>query len=688
MHMDGKSLDIADDKKQQLKQLFPEIFSEDKIDFEKLKLILGEDAAVDSEHYELSWAGKYDAFKEIQKQTTATLIPDREGSVNFDTSENIFIEGENLEVLRVLQKSYYGKIKLIYIDPPYNTGGDHFVYPDDFSERMEEYQKRSGIKDEKGFLNKQDLWTINSKENGQFHSVWLSMMYPRLFLARNLLKEDGVLVCHIDENEIFNLQHLLDSVFGTENNVGLIVWDKKNPKGDSTKIAVQHEYLLVYAKNIEVLKERQPLKRPKTNAERMLSKAKSLFSKMGSKYLPDDLSSAIKKHNLDLNKKEFEVHYGLDKINQEYRDWLKQQNVSGGEAAYKYIDEEGDVYRTVSMAWPNKKKAPDDYFIPLIHPVTNKPCPIPERGWRNPSSTMKELLDKGLIVFGEDESKQPERKYLLKENMVENIPSVLPFGGSDDALLRELDIPFENPKPTKFAKSILKYFLGEEDEIILDFFAGSGTSAHACFSLNVEQESHHKFIMIQLPEAIDGDRPDQKAAHEFCRANGFAINIAEISKERIRRARNRILEKNIGFGGDLGFKAFKLEYSNFKSWRSDTSGQEEILRQLEVFQTSLKDSVQNESVIYELLLKLGLPLISKVKAIDLKHEDEEFHYNFIEDANIVLALEAVNSTLLQEMIAKKPQSVITLDSLFRNNDAFMTNFSLQLKEAGVNLTII
>jgi adenine specific DNA methylase Mod len=211
--MDGESLNISKEKIEQLKQLFPEVLSEDKIDFEKLKLTLGEDVTIANERYVLNWAGKSDAFKVLQTPTTATLAPDRGDSILFDSTDNIFIEGENLEVLKVLQKSYYGKIKMIYIDPPYNTGNDSFIYPDKFSETKEEYLKRIGEKDEEGYLMKEGLFRKNSKENGQYHSNWLSMMYPRLFLAKNLLRDDGVIFVSIDDNEVQNLKLIMNEIF-------------------------------------------------------------------------------------------------------------------------------------------------------------------------------------------------------------------------------------------------------------------------------------------------------------------------------------------------------------------------------------------------------------------------------------------------------------------------------------------
>ena len=228
--MDGKSLNITEEKLNKLKKILPEAFTENKVDWEKLKANLGEDIEFKNERYVLNWAGKSEAFRVLQTPTTATLTPDKDESVNFDTTDNIFIEGENLEVLKVLQKSYFGKIKMIYIDPPYNTGNDQFIYPDKFSESKADYLNRIGDKDEKGNTTREGLFRKNSKESGHYHSNWLSMMYPRLFLARNLLKEDGVIFVSIDDNEVHNLRMLMNEVFGEENFVECITWNKKSPQ--------------------------------------------------------------------------------------------------------------------------------------------------------------------------------------------------------------------------------------------------------------------------------------------------------------------------------------------------------------------------------------------------------------------------------------------------------------------------
>ena len=256
--MTGESLDIIQDQLEKLKQLFPEAITEGKIDWEKLQATLGKESAIGglNERYVLNWAGKTDAFKVLQQTTTATLKPVPEESINFETTENVFIEGENLEVLKVLQKAYYGKIKMICIDPPYNTGSDSFIYPDSFKESKENYQKRIGEKDEEGYLLKEGYFRKNSKDSGHYHSNWLSMMYPRLFLAKNLLRDDGVIFVHIDDNEVHNLRLIMNEIFGEENFVGSIIWQKRKGGGnDSSQLAIDHEYIVIYTKNILLQKD-------------------------------------------------------------------------------------------------------------------------------------------------------------------------------------------------------------------------------------------------------------------------------------------------------------------------------------------------------------------------------------------------------------------------------------------------
>jgi len=617
------------DRLEELKKIAPEAFADGQINWDTLKEALGEyleDDGPDAEHFGLFWPGKRQARKLASIPSKGTLVPvygeglKADGTPDTDghnDSHNIFIEGENLEVLKILQKSYAGRIKMIYIDPPYNTGND-FVYEDDFKEPLQEYLRRTGQLDEEG-----RPLTTNTRADGRFHSKWLSMMYARIRLARNLLKDDGVILIHIDENEVNHLNIILNEIFGEENNLGTIIWDKKNPKGDAKGIAYQHESILCYIKNKETLSEKTAIQRPKKNAEKILKKAKELFDKLNKTELPDDLKILINKYGL--NPKEFDsfkVKYDLEKINKEFSDWIRNQDFSGGEIAYSKIDEKGRVFRTVSMAWPNKKKAPDDYFIPLIHPKTNKACPVPERGWRNPPDTMKKLMEDGLIIFGNDETKQPERKYLLEENLFENIPSIMPFGGSDDDLFSKWKIPFDNPKPFKFVAEIIKYFTKEGD-IILDFFAGSGTTGHAVMQLNAEVGGNRKFILVQMPEPCNEKSEAYKA--------GFK-NIAEIGKERIRRVVKKLKEEKPekkkqdklefeeddapSLEMDYGFKVLKLQPSHYKPWQNyEGTDYKELELKFEEFASPLVDGWKEENLLTEIILMEGFPLDSSIEEV-------------------------------------------------------------------------
>ncbi|MBL6444720.1 site-specific DNA-methyltransferase [Fulvivirga sp. 29W222] len=549
--MDDKSVNTAEQLRQQLYRIAPEVFREGKIDWEKLKASLGEKTTYDNERYTLNWAGKGAAISQIYEPTKKTLTPVKGDSLNFDSCNNLFIEGENLEVLKLLGERYTQKVKMIYIDPPYNTGKDSFIYKDKFYESKKEYLKRTASTERSNTFQQNQHIAVNGNENGHYHSNWLNMIYPRLYLGRNLLKDEGVILIHIDENEINNLELVCNEIFGEENKLGTIIWDKGNPKGDAKRIAYQHEYIVVYARNKADFVNKSKLKRPKKNAQKILNKAASLYSKLGKSGVPADLKNVVKKYGMSEKLlHDYKRNITLEDINRDFYQWVQsQKNFSGGEKAYNKIDEHGNVYRTVSMAWPNKKKAPDEYFTPLTHPITKKKCPIPARGWRYPEKTMKKLLNDNMVIFGPDHKKQPERKYLLTENMFENVPSILFFGGSDDKYLRELDIPFENPKPYELAKELISYFTTNNQDIILDFFAGSGTTAHAVLDLNAYSPGR-QFICVQLPEVIKK------------KSSGFD-HIASLSLSRIKKSYQRIVESlpddlKEEFETKQGVKVFKL----------------------------------------------------------------------------------------------------------------------------------
>jgi len=394
----------------------------------------------------------------------AVLLPMPEHSVRTTHTENQVIEGDNLPVLAHLLKTHASAVKLIYIDPPYNTGRE-FTYKDSRAED------------------------------------WVEMMRPRLRAAQKLLAPDGAIVVHIDEHEHARLSLLLNEVFGAANQLGTIIWDKLNPKGDATGIATQHETILCYARDRAVFVAEHPLEREKENVGQMLLQAGALVATHGS-----DVAGT----------------------NTAFRKWIRSQpQLSGGEAAYNRIDETGRVFQAVSMAWPNKRTPSDAYFQPLIHPLTEKPCPVPARGWRNPPETMARLLAEERIVFGLTERTQPRRKYFLDETRTESIPSILRDGSSDDALLEQLGTPFDHAKPLSIARRLVRWFTRDPGDLVLDFFAGSGTVGHAVLQENAERDSKLRFILVQAAEPIV---PQSAAARA-----GFET-IIELTRARLRAA--------------------------------------------------------------------------------------------------------------------------------------------------------
>lgn len=641
------SPNLTQDNIARIRDLFPGCVTEAKgedgsvklaVDFDQLRQELS-DSIVEGpqERYQLNWPGKREALLTANAPIAKTLRPVRttknskgehiEESVNFDTTKNIFIEGDNLDALKLLQENYLGKIKMVYIDPPYNTGND-FVYADDFVDEVSEFFLRSNQVDREG-----NRLTANPETSGRFHSDWLSMMYSRLKLSRNLLRDDGLIVIHIDENEYPNLEKLLAEIYGEKNNLGTIVWDKRNPKGDATGVAQQHELICIYCKDREFFKTTCEFQRPKENAGKMLAKAKQILSKEGGV---------------------------TEKARKEYKDWVNQQDLTGGEKAYNQIDDNGDVFRPVSMAWPNKKKAPEDYFIPLIHPVTGKECPVPERGWRNPPATMQELLKSGLIIFGPDEKTQPTRKYRLNDNLFENIPSLLYYGGSDDALLADLKIPFDTPKPVQVAKRLIQSIC-KNDDILIDFFAGSCTAAHALMLLNAEDGANRRFIMVQLPEECDEKSEAKKLRYSV---------VSEIGKNRIRRAAKKIREefseilatRNTEL--DLGFRLLKVDTSNM----ADVYYSPDVLEKanLDLFVDNIKPDRTPEDLLFQVMLDWGVDLALPIAKQSIQGKDV-----FFVDGNVLTACfdasGSIDETFVKELAKLQPLRVVFRDAGFKNS---------------------
>lgn len=366
---------------------------------------------------------------------------------------------------------------------------------------------------------------------------------------------------------------------------------------------------------------------------------------------------------LETASKLFSKYDDLDEANAAFRDWIKRQDLSGGEAAYKYIDKDGYVYRPVSMAWPNKKKAPDSYFIPLKHPVTGKNCPVPERGWRNPPERMSELLESGLILFGEDESKQPERKYYLHENMEENIPSVIPFAGSDDALMSQLGVSFDNPKPVSFVQNIIEWFTSEDD-LIIDFFAGSGSTAHAILRSNNQRGARRKWILVQLPEPIENESEVAK---------GVPKTISALARDRIKKVSDE--------GVKVGFRAFKLSRSAFSRWDATSDiGQEDLLAEIEGHAEHVDSKASESDILFELLLKDGFKLTTKVDEAPIAGGKV---YS-VADGALLICLERNLTKEIIDAIAdlaeeKDAARIVCLDAGFQGNDQLKANAAQTFK---------
>lgn len=542
--LDGKTPDLAAENIAQLRQIFPDVFEEGKIDFDKLKQVLGEYVDDEKERYNFTWNGKGRALRLAQTPTTGTLRPCEAESKNWDDTQNLYIEGDNLEVLKLLQKSYHGKIKMIYIDPPYNTGGD-FVYPDDFSDSIENYKQITGQVDNEG----KQLGT-NSEFNGRYHTDWLNMMYPRLRLARNLLCDDGVIFISIDDNESENMKKICGEIFGEGNFIAQAIWQKRTSPDARRIISAGHEYILIFCKNIQ--------------------------------------SSGEIIRLLPFSEKD--------------------------RAAYKNPDNDPRGPWVSTDCTAQAGHGTKNQFYELVTPVGRKIVLPDSLCWRFTKEKMQEEIEAGRIWFGQDGKGVPRKKTYLSERAGRNLWTWWPNTevGHTQSATQELTRLlggklFDFSKPIELIKRCLSLAL-DSNSIVLDFFSGSATTAHAVMQLNAEDGGNRKFIMVQLPEPCREGTEAAKAGYK---------NICEIGKERIRRAGEKIkaeieeksTQLKIGEEPkkvpDIGFKVFKLDSSNLKQWQPDYDDLE----------TTLFDSISNYvegrselDVVYEIMLKMGMEL--------------------------------------------------------------------------------
>lgn len=604
--LDGKTPDIAEENIKKLKQLFPEAFTEEKVDFEKLQQLLGEYVEDNDERYNFTWNGKGRALRLSQTPSLGTLRPCKEESKDWDTTQNLYIEGDNLEVLKLLQKSYHGKIKMIYIDPPYNTGKD-FVYPDNFHDSLENYKKITGQVDEDG-----NKISSNAETSGRYHTDWLNMMYPRLRLARNLLSDDGVIFISIDDNEVDNLKKICNEVFGEDNFIGKYIKQSKVGGGsDSKHIVKEHEYCLCYGKLI------------------------------------NNLPEMFIEHDMD---------------------YLKR---------YSEYDETGRYFWD-TFARPGLKN-------PIVYNIIAPDGTIITNGWiRSKERFEKEYAEGDIrIIKKKNEEWSVQFKQYLNTSGKKPRSMTMDFGGTIEGKneiveLFKNDKIFPYPKSTTYIKQLLKTVTTPcKSNIILDFFSGSSTTAHAVMQLNAEDGGNRKFIMVQLPEPTDEKTEAYKAGYK---------NICEIGKERIRRAGEKIKEENKNKENiknlDIGFKVLKLDTSNIRKWQPDYDNLKKSL--LDYRDNYVEDRTELD-LVYEIMLKYGLDLTYPIDEFTIANK-KIYSIGF---GMLMICLDNEITTeiargILEKIKELKPEStrVLFKDNGFKT-DSNKTNIKEILKNDGI-----
>ena len=622
--LDGKSLDIAEADKEKLKAVFPQCFVEGKLDIDKLLSLCGEYIDNDFEKYKFEWKGKSDCLRIAGKRSTGTLRPCPIESVDFENTNNLYIEGDNLEVLKLLQTAYYRKVKMIYIDPPYNTGND-FVYEDDFKDPLAKYKEITS-----------QTTKSNPETMGRYHTNWLNMMYPRLRLAANLLRDDGVIFISIDDNEVTNLRRLCDEVFGEENFVAQVIV-QTNPRGRTFDrfIAKTHEYLLVYTKNIDIDGLHEVPKDDKAISEyskedehgkyRLLElrNRNPVFNRSNRPLMFYPLYADPNKLDVSLTK--------TDRHTVE----IYPRNSQGEDGCWTWGLEKATNYTNLLVA---------------NHASTGK--------W---SVFRKDYLE-GTSLFTKSKALWLEKE-MNHENGKEMMGKL--FGKT----------PFDFPKSVEYIKKCLQLgTFGKDPQIVLDFFSGSATTAHAVMQLNAEDGGKRQFIMVQLPELTD---------------NETYKNICEIGKERIRRAGAKIKEQNADV--DVGFKVLKLDTSNLVKWddtplaSTDTA---DLFTRMDGMIESVKKGRSELDVVYEVMLKLGIPATYKVFENNL---NDRKVYSIGDDGLILVCLDGSNGGITPEdvtaMCELAPAKIVAAEEAFKDDVALSNAFYIS-KDSGVEIMLL
>ncbi len=645
---EAQSASPIQDNLKALAALFPSVVRDGQVDVDALRQLCGEAVVKEDELFGLNWRGKAEARRAALTPSLGTLRPCKEESKNWDTTQNLYIEGDNLEVLKLLRKSYGGRVKMIYIDPPYNTGKE-FVYPDDYQNGIENYKKLTG---------QEGKYAANVETSGRYHTTWLNMMYPRLILARDLLSEDGVIFISIDENEMVNLQKLCREIFGEQNYAGEIVW-KNSSKNDEDYISIQHEYIVAYVK----------------------SKDSNIGDWSEKKEGTDEIFKAFegfrKKHGND-----------WQAIHKDALHWYKQfpeSNPISNSKHYSWMDERG-IYFPADISGPNFGQ----YVYDVTHPTTGKICKAPASGWRFPEATMQERIAAGLVHFGIDETTVPNNKTYLKDTLYQSIASVKYKDGrvasKKLAALLGANI-FNNPKDKGIIQGLISSCAKAEEAIILDFFSGSATTAHAVMKLNAEDGGNRRFIMVQLPESCEEKSEAYKAGYK---------NICEIGKERIRRAGEKVKEE-AGLAGqrlDIGFRVYKLDSSNVKAWNPQ---EEDLVEAMSKYAEHLVGGRTEDDFLTEIMLKSGIDLVEDVQEREIAgHRVQSLGYgqyyacmsaNMTTDEAEAVAIGIAAWHEEDCAFAGGEQqdtcTVFVSDRAFASNDAAKMNFVAILEQHGI-----
>ena len=646
------SPDMSQNNLSKIQALFPNCITEAQddngkpklaIDFDQLKQELS-DSIVEGpqERYQLNWPGKRKALLTANAPIAKTLRPYSKESVNFDTTENLFIEGDNLDALKLLQETYLGKVKMIYIDPPYNTGSD-LIYEDCFASDLDTYFSDSNQKDKEG-----NRLTTNSESNGRFHSDWLNMIYSRLKLARNILHDSGVIFISIGNDEVTNLKKVCDEIFGENNFVESITWNKRIPKNDKG-VGNIHENILLYVKDSQ-------LKHDFTMRKDGLDDIYNLLSK-------------LKKRNTSIQDSEKEM-----------KKLYKKNGYDRGITLYNSLDSDYKLWGKINMSWPNANTFGPDYEV--LHPLTEKRVKMPDRGWRWKKETFEEaanisdgkyqkieLLHDGSVLcnkiwFAKDENTQPSSVTFLDDVntfLLRSIISTKSDGGIEVEKLFEGKSYFSYPKPTSLIKTFISSIKCKNDDIILDFFAGSGTTADAVMQVNAEDGINRKYIAIQLDEQIDTKDIAHKAGYKY---------ISELTKERLLRAGDKVLNQpfHSNWNKDVGFRTLKVDSSNMTDvyYNPDQISQADMFSQVE----NIKNDRSDEDLLFQVLLDWGVGLTLPISKKQLSKKDV-FFVNADEDGDgadlVACFAQNINDDLIKHLAELHPLRVVFRDDGFASD---------------------